>query len=108
MTTNLCQPSSSCVNLRSWRAKRPEGARSVCGSCSEEQPELQAYIEACHMLIRSTAVRCMLLLGSAVAECKLHGQWPAQALEAAKAAGPSSPRPTAGAAAAPGSLHFDS
>ena len=78
MCTKLCQPSESCVNLRSWRALGPStSARST------EQPELQDYIEACEMLVRSTAVRCLLLLSAAVAECKLHGQWPKQALPVA-------------------------
>eukprot|EP00434_Breviolum_minutum_P007766 symbB.v1.2.006852.t1/scaffold408.1/size210514/10 len=32
--------------------------------------------EESHMLLRTTAVRCMLMLSPAVAECKVHGEWP--------------------------------
>eukprot|EP00435_Cladocopium_sp_Y103_P070669 s656_g35.t1 len=81
------------VNLSSYRSARercdqrspanPQVKRhwdeaSEVSSVDAEDAEVKAYIEESHMLLRTTAVRCMLMLSRAVAECKVHGQWPTQ------------------------------
>jgi len=83
------------INLSRWRAARarclgasgdllspadPQVERhwDEASEVSADSPdsEIKAYIEESHMLLRTTAVRCMLMLSPAVAECKVHGEWP--------------------------------
>ncbi|CAE7393752.1 unnamed protein product, partial [Symbiodinium necroappetens] len=75
--TGLCRVSPDLLgqNLASWQRIRAAATQAPPEEL-ESQKLLQDYIEESQMLLRTTAVQCMILLGPAVLDCKAAGSWP--------------------------------
>lgn len=75
--TGLCRVSPDLLgqNLASWQRIRAAATQAPPEEL-ESNKLLQDYIEESQMLLRTTAVQCMILLGPAVVDCKAAGSWP--------------------------------